>query len=408
MDTNIKPSQNVKALAKVVGEDFYIVGGFLRNALLGRKNEDEDLCSNLTLEELEKKLNGSEFSLKSKNKNFGTCKIVSNNKTYDYACFRTETYKKGHCPESVTFVKTINEDVKRRDFTINSIYYNLKNQQIIDPLNGIADLKKKKIKATSPEILKNDGLRILRMIRLVYEYGFKIEKQTYIIAKNNTTLIKDLSKSKIVEEIKKLFNNTTARQTIKALKLYNKLGIWINTDLNTHKIKYKMVTKCEDKVLGLIIDIIDTLKPASVSYFLSKLLEDAGFTKKRLGQVINILSGYYDALNHLQNKAFFFKYFENFPEIHKILQKKSKFLAQKYNFFYKYILSHKLVIRISDLKVNKRDLKKSFPSMPEKMYEKVLLDALSEVFEGKCPNTQEEILKYIGRKNYHIFREKFD
>ena len=131
MEANIKPSQNVRELARLVGTDFYIVGGFLRNKLLGRKCDDEDLCSSLTLDALEKKLEGSDFSLKMKNKNFGTCKIVCGNKSYDYATFRKETYKKGHCPDEVEFVKTIEEDVKRRDFTIKICNENSCAQQAL-------------------------------------------------------------------------------------------------------------------------------------------------------------------------------------------------------------------------------------------------------------------------------------
>ena len=402
MSINIKPSQNVKELAKLVGSDFYIVGGFVRNKILGIKCEEEDLCSPLTIDELEKKLAKSNFSLKYKNKSFGTCKIICGNKSYDYATFRKEVYKKGHCPDEVEFVNSIQEDVKRRDFTANSIYYNLKTQEIIDPLGGINDLQKRLLRATSDDILKNDGLRILRMIRLASEYGLKIEKNTYSIALANTNLINDLSKSKVIEEIKKLLRQPSTKTTLKALKLYNKLNIWNKLGLQTNKIKFKMVAKCEDRTLGLAIDLVDTIRPASVSYFLTQFLEDSGLTKKQLSNMINVLSGYYDALNHLQNKAYFFKYFENFPEIYKLLSKKSSFLAQKYNFFYKYIISHKLVISVNDLKITKKELKKAFPSLPAKMYDKVLLDALSEVFEGKCPNTSEELLKYIGKKHYHI------
>ena len=76
-------------------------------------------------------------------------------------------------------------------------------------------------------------------------------------------------------------------------------------------------------------------------------------------------------------------------------------MAQKYNFFYKYIISHKLVISVNDLKIDKKDLKKNFPSLPAKMYDKVLLEALSDVFDGKCPNRQEDLLKSIGKKHFH-------
>ena len=380
-----------------------MVGGYVRNSLLGKKCADEDLCSALTLTNLEKKLEGSEFSLKSKNKALGTCKIVCGEKSFDYATFRRETYAKGHCPQSVEFVKDLHEDALRRDFTVNSIYYNINKDEIKDPFDGFSDLKNKKIRAINENVLKDDGLRILRMIRLAGEYNFSIDKQTLLAAEKNISNIKDLSKTKVAEELAKLFAKTSNKGAVKAIKLYNKLGVWKQIDCGFSYVKPNMIAKCEDKALGFAIDVVDSVQPASVSYFLYNILSNAGFTKKRFATFINVVSGYYDALNHLKNKQYFFKYFDNFPEIYKLLLKKSKILAQKYNFFYRYIISHKLVIKTSDLKITAKDLKKHFPSMPEKMYDSVLLEVLSDVFDGKCQNEQADLLKDIGKKHFHKF-----
>lgn len=397
----VEPNKKTKQLAKILGGDIYIVGGFVRNALIGRKCEDEDLCSALTLNELEKKLEGSEFSLKNKNKNFGTCKIVCGSMSYDYATFRKEEYSKGHCPEQVEFIKSIDEDAKRRDFTINAIYYNLRTGELFDPFNGFEDLQDGKIRAINQEILKDDGVRILRMLRLAGEYGFSIESHTLKAAQANIENIKDLSKARIIEELKKLLQRTSNKGAVAAVKLYNRLGVWKRAGLEFSILKPRMVGKCEVVALGFLIDVVDTVNPASVSYYLSHLFESAGLTKKELSKIMNVISGYYDALNGLTNKQYFFKYFDNFPDIYKILVKKSKFLAQKYNFFYKYIISHKLVIKKSDLKITEKDLKKYFPSMPEKMYETVLVEALSDVFDGKCANETSQLVRFIGNHHYH-------
>lgn len=403
MNITLQPTPLTKKLARLVGGDFYLVGGYVRNSLLGKKCADEDLCSALTLTILEKKLEGSEFSLKSKNKALGTCKIVCGEKSFDYATFRRETYAKGHCPQSVEFVKDLQEDALRRDFTINSIYYNINKDEIKDPFDGFSDLKNKKIRAINENVLKDDGLRILRMIRLAGEYNFSIDKQTLLAAEKNISNIKDLSKTKVAEELAKLFAKTSNKGAVKAIKLYNKLGVWKQIDCGFSYVKPNMIAKCEDKALGFAIDVVDSVQPASVSYFLYNILSNAGFTKKRFATFINVVSGYYDALNHLKNKQYFFKYFDNFPEIYKLLLKKSKILAQKYNFFYRYIISHKLVIKTSDLKITAKDLKKHFPSMPEKMYDSVLLEVLSDVFDGKCQNEQADLLKDIGKKHFHKF-----
>ncbi len=399
----ITPSEKVKELATLVSGNFYLVGGWVRNALLGRECEDEDVCSALTLSELEKKLEGSEFSLKNKNKAFGTCKIVCPTKSFDYATFRREGAFKGHCPQEVEFISDLGEDASRRDFTINAIYYDILAEKIIDPFGGVKDLKRKKIRAVSDHILNDDGVRILRMLRLAGEYNFSIEAQTLVWAHKNVDNVKDITKSKVTEELEKLFARTTNKGAVRAVKLYNRLGVWKRVGFEVEHIKPRMIAKCDDKLMGFIIDVVDAAQPASISYFLYNLLENSGFTKKREGQFINIVSGYYDALNHLKNKQYFFRYFDNFPQIYDVLIKKSKILAQKYQFFYKYIISHKLVIRKSDLKIGEKDLKKHFPSMPEKMYDKVFMDALSDVFDGKCANTAEELLRNIGKKHYHKF-----
>ncbi len=399
----VEPSDLVKKLSQTAGGDFYLVGGFVRNALLCRKCDDEDVCSALTLEILAKKLEGSEFVLKNKNKFLGTCKIVCGEKSFDYATFRKEKYEKGHTPTEVTFIKDLKQDAKRRDFTINAIYYDPLTDKIIDPFNGISDLKRKKLRAINEEILKDDGQRILRLLRLAGELNFSIDKRTLIAAHSNIENIRDLTKAKVNEEIQKLFDRTTNRGAARAINLYNHLGVWKRLGFKVDHIRPHMLSKCDDKYMGFVIDVIDTVKPASVSYFLMNMLEDAGFPKKRLRDFINIISGYYDALNHLKNKQYFFKYFDNFPEILKILSKKSKFLAQKYNFFYRYIIAHKLVIKTGDLKISAKDLKKNFPSMPEKVYDKVLMEALSDVFDGKCNNVTEDLISDIGRHHYHKF-----
>ncbi len=399
----VKPSEKLQELASIIGGDFYLVGGYVRNALLGINCDDEDVCSALTLSSLEKKLEGSEFSLKNKNKMLGTCKIVCNEKSFDYATFRKEKYGKGHCPEEVKFITDLQEDAKRRDFTINAIYYNINTEEIIDPFDGIEDLKRKKIRAINNEILNDDGLRILRMLRLAGEYNFAIDSQTLVCAQKNVDNVKDLTKAKIIEELEKLFVHTTSKGVVRSIKLYNKLGLWEKMGMSINHIRPKMIAKCEDKFMGFAIDIVDTAKPASVSYYLTNVLANAGLSKKRSSNFINVISGYYAALGRLKNKQFFFKYFDNFPQIYDVLSKKSKVLAANYNFFYRYIISHKLVIKVSDLKISEKDLKKRFPSMPEKMYEKVLMDSLSDVFDGKCANVEEDLLKNIGRKHYHKF-----
>ena len=114
--------------------------------------------------------------------------------------------------------------------------------------------------------------------------------------------------------------------------------------------------------------------------------------------MINILSGYYDALNGLDNKSYFFKYFENFPTILKLLNEKSKLLASKYEFFYRYIINHKVIVQIKDLKINGDDIKREAPNVDQKRYKAILYSLLSDVFDGKIQNDKKELLKALQIK----------
>ena len=121
-------------LANLFTVDLYVVGGYLRNQLMGLENEDIDICSSLTIKEVELLLRGTEFAFKVKSKTLGTAIILRGNDRYEYTTFRKDYYPNNgqHTPESVDFIDSIEEDAKRRDFTCNAIYYDIKNDKLID------------------------------------------------------------------------------------------------------------------------------------------------------------------------------------------------------------------------------------------------------------------------------------
>lgn len=185
---------------------------------------------------------------------------------------------------------------------------------------------------------------------------------------------------------------------MRAFKLFNRYQVWPSFGLDTPKVKFNMIKKVEQKAYGLLIDIIDTVNPISVSYYLERLLADIGLSKKAMALSINILSGYYAALNKESNKPYFFKYFDNFPIICQLINKKSKLLSMKYEFFYKYIISHKLVISIKDLQITGDDIKKHYPEVNPKRYKAILESLLSDVFDCKLINNKKELIAAVNQK----------
>ena len=403
----IKIPTELSRLARVFPVDLYIVGGYIRNQLLGIEQGDIDLCSSLTIDKLAKAVEESGFVVKSKNKDMGTAKLVFGDIVYDYVTFREEKYgtDKAHRPEQVEFIDNIHKDAARRDFSVNAIYYNINKQTIIDYHNGLIDLRRGVIKAigNADDVMKNDGERVLRMIRLAGELNFKIDKATFKSAIKNVSNLYGISADRISLELGRILNcdkrypgRAKKKAFVNSLKILNRMSVWRCFGLEIDKINYNMVKKVKDRGLGLIIDMVDTANPASVSYFVEKLFKNVSINKKKLDQIIKIISGYYDALNKKNTKQYFFKYFDNFEEIYPLIAQKNKFLAQKYQFFYKYIISYHLVIKRSDLMVSAKDLKAKFPSLPVKMYGEVLDGVLSDVFDGKYPNEREIILKEIA------------
>lgn len=400
-------SEKLNKLAGIFPADLFIVGGKVRNHLMKIENDDIDLCSTASLLEIEKVFEGTEFELKFRNEELQTAKIIVGDSIFDYARFRTEVYEKGgkRFPKSVEFVGSPEKDYLRRDFSVNAIYYNIKNEDFLDYCDGIKDLRNRLIKCVrNPyEVLKDDGIRILRMIRIACELNFRIERNTLLAASENISNLLNISGVKLANEFKRICDSSfygfgTKNAHMRGFKLLNKLNAWKYLGVSFDKLKLKMVKKQTKKYFGLLIDIIDSERPASISYFLNNILDKLELNKKKKEEIINIISGYYDALNRMSNKVYFAKYFDNFPKIYEILSQKSKVIAQKYNFFYKYIINHKLVVKVSDLKVSARDLSKYFPSLPKKSYNIILNMVLSDVFEGKYTNDNETILKEIDKK----------
>jgi len=404
----IEISKNLKKLSKYFPESLYVVGGYVRNQLLKIKTSDVDLASSVNVEEVVSRLENSEFETKIKNLKTGSLLILCENERYEYTAFRKEVYPQGgsHNPTSIMQTNNIEDDAKRRDFSMNSIYYNINKDEIFDIFHGIIDTKQKIIRCNiEPEkVLSSDGERILRMVRFAGELNFGIEKQTFKCAKRYVMNVKDLSGSRKYAEILKILYadksyNLNKSAERNALKLLNNLGVWKAFGLSSNKIKIKMSLKAEDRFLGLLIDIVDTQKPKCLETFLERFLKnELAFSNEDYQRVFMVLAGYYDALFKKQNKAFFFKYFDLWGEISELLEKKSKRTESKYQFFYYYILKHDLAIRVDDLKIRVKDIRENFPKIDKRDYSKILGGLLDKVFDGKIKNEKENLIKEIQKK----------
>ncbi len=182
------------------GFQIYVVGGSIRDLLLGKVHKDWDFATSATPEEVLKLFPDGFY-----NNKFGTVGISQEIKgekhVFEVTTFRTEgEYKDRRHPEKVSWAKTIEEDLSRRDFTINAIAYD--GKQFVDPYDGQEDLKKKLIRAVGDpnKRFQEDALRLMRAVRLSSELGFLIEEKTRDSIRKNVQLIKEIAWERIRDE----------------------------------------------------------------------------------------------------------------------------------------------------------------------------------------------------------------
>lgn len=187
----------------------YVVGGYVRNFYLdGKPSEDVDLCAPALAEELTPLIKKCGFNVLAEYSHTGTILFTDGDKKYEFTSFRKDCYGDGgrHRPDSVSFTDDMLDDALRRDFKCNAVYYDIKNGKIIDPLNGIEDIKNRELSTIrdSGEVFCHDGLRLLRLARFVGELGFYPSPECLESAKNNADKIEDIAKERIFAELKKM------------------------------------------------------------------------------------------------------------------------------------------------------------------------------------------------------------
>lgn len=194
------------------GYEAYIVGGSVRDMLLGRVPSDWDIATNAKPKDI-KSIFSKTIDTGIKH---GTITVSMENYDVEVTTYRKESvYSDKRRPDSVEFVENIYEDLRRRDFTINSIA--LKPEQgFIDYNNGIEDLKAKTIRCVGnpKERFGEDALRMIRAVRFAAQLGFDLETATLQAIKENAKNITDISSERIREEFKKILISSDVKRGI--------------------------------------------------------------------------------------------------------------------------------------------------------------------------------------------------
>ena len=184
------------------GHEAYIVGGCVRDAILGKEPGDWDITTSAKPEEVKALFRrtidtGIEH---------GTVTVMFDKEGYEVTTYRVDgKYEDHRRPTSVTFTASLIEDMKRRDFTINAMAYN-ETEGVIDHFDGMGDLKRKMIRCVGEpkERFDEDALRILRALRFSAQLDFSIDEKTKEAIRNQAVYLKDISAERIHVELTKL------------------------------------------------------------------------------------------------------------------------------------------------------------------------------------------------------------
>ncbi len=202
----------IQSVSDELKYETYAVGGWVRDLLLNRSQEKTDIdfvCvgSGIKLAELVHAKIGKNAKL-SVYKNFGTALITINEENYEFIGARKESYRK-NSRKPIIENGTLEDDQKRRDFTINTMYINLNSKnygKLIDPFNGQKHLKEKIIKTplNPNNTYYDDPLRMMRAIRFATQLNFKIEDNSYSAIKINCERLSIISQERITDELNKI------------------------------------------------------------------------------------------------------------------------------------------------------------------------------------------------------------
>lgn len=422
------PKEVGKILSRLseAGYEAYVVGDCVRDSVLGRKPFAWDLSTNANLNQLKEvfpeanvlsekfsviRLEYIEEILDKDGDVVGETGIIADIGTYR----REGKYENGR-PTEVSFVETIQEDLARKDFTINAIADS--QQRFIDMYEGREDLRKKLIKTIKPadECFKEDPVRMLRAIRLAAELQFDLHKSVHEAILANANLLENVSKNKVRDEFSMLVNAVDAGKGLKMLIDMGLLWVVLGHDMRlSGREKSDLMDLCrginlsqqvEERRLGLFFTCIDRKKIRPVI----KSLNFDEMTETLLLDAVNDLPKFYFINNKTSLKQFLYQkgwdrynYLTNMEKAQRIVfgyDSETKIKSKMY--MLEEVLNKKEAIFLEDLVVDANDLVEAGACPPERA-EKILSMLMDEVHTHPLRNTRKDLLRLAEMYNKNKF-----
>jgi len=334
----------------LMSADAFIVGGCVRDAFIGKPSKDIDIIvEGLPLEKIQELLRpfgkvdivGESFSvIKFRPKGFV-------GEPYDIATPRQDRkIGSGHKGfEIITDGITIEQDLKRRDFTYNSIAVDIKRMEILDPFNGLVDLKNNVLRATDKTAFIEDPLRIIRGIQFASRFGSTIEPNTLMLMRDNADLVAEISGERIFEELNKIL--TKNGDTELAFKLLHETEV-DRALFGDKMFKTEGLGKLDPVSFYYVLGVLGGVNPAN--FIKTRLKGDANL-EKNVRILDQILTEYPNITEKEEFLYFLFKKFEKAPEVMNAV-----ILPAEVDQVVKQMKYKKIPMRMQDIQINGDDV----------------------------------------------------
>ena len=386
------------------GYEAYIVGGCVRDSIIGLHPSDYDITTSANPEMIKEIFKDNKCI--DTGIDHGTVSIVIDNEIFEVTTFRVEgEYKDHRRPENVEFTRNLEEDLKRRDFTINAMAYN-EQEGLVDLFNGKLDIRNKIIKTVgSPdERFNEDGLRMVRAIRFSSKLNFQIEENTFKAIYNNAPIISNISLERITDEISKILLSDHAEKIIYLfrskllyyLKICNELD---NKKINDLENNLFMLNKIEK-------DLIKRL--ATLDYIITKYNIDCNsisnslIFSKKIQKEVDLISSLIQNTNlydldkikiKLILNEFGLDIFKTYLEISNVIFNDKNEIIIKLTNILEEIVENNECYTIKELNINGRDIMDL--GYKNKEIGEILNYLLHEVIKNPDINKKNDLIKKI-------------
>lgn len=436
-------AQTIIDTLKTAGFQAYAVGGSVRDVLMDRQTKGWDFTTNATPEEILKLFPDSFYD-----NQFGTVGIKIKEKEdvvdiYEVTTYRSEGgYSDRRHPDNITWGKTIEEDLARRDLTINAIATD--GQTLIDPYDGQGDIEKKIVKSVGEPAKRfaEDALRMMRAVRLASELGFMIEETTLTGIKTNATLLATISMERIHDELLRILAARYAADGVVILKSTGLLALILPEldtafgtpqksperhhvyDVGTHSVMALKHCPSGDPVVRLATLLHDIGKPKTflkdergvITFYNHEvvgtnlarhILRRLRFSKKDTEKILTLIRWHQFSVDERQTDAALRRFIrrvgrDNLDDILTLrigdrLGGGARETSWRLELYKKRLVGVQLQpFSVKDLKVNGHDVMDIFSCKPGPIIGKVLDQLFAEVEEGKLVNERETLLARLS------------